>query len=205
MSVQNPRDCRPSATITSALSIARPRRRLEGQHFIGEYRFSEGHDDRLPAFAEELVSGKVVLIATSGNTGSALAAKRATATIPIVFITGGDPIAAGLVDNLAHPGGNITGVTLIAGELNRKRLEFLRELLQSGKSIVVMVNSGQRACARHRRGPGAGGAGDRFAYTDRLGPKCLRIRPCFCFGAKSGRRGADHRRRSLHEQPPAAC
>jgi putative ABC transport system substrate-binding protein len=98
---------------------------VEGKNIAFEFRSAEGKFDRFPALADELVRLKVdVLVATS--TPEALAFKTATKTIPIVFYTGSDPIEVGLVDSLARPGGNITGVTLISTELIGKRLEVLK-------------------------------------------------------------------------------
>ena len=113
---------------------------IEGQNLTIEYRWAEGHFDRLPALAADLVGRKVDLIVTSGGELSALAAKRATSTIPIVFNSGGDPVAAGLVASLARPGGNLTGVSIQVGELMPKRLELLSELVPQAKVIALLAN-----------------------------------------------------------------
>src|SRR5579862_159151 len=113
---------------------------VEGQNVAFEYRWGEGSYDRLPALAADLVGGKVDLIATSGGSVSALAAKGATSTIPIVFVLGDDPVAAGLVANLARPGGNLTGVSFLVVELMAKRLELLSELVPQARSIALLVN-----------------------------------------------------------------
>ena len=102
---------------------------VDGQNLTIEYRWAEGNYDRLPALVADLVGRKVDLIAASGGNVSALAAKKATSTIPIVFFTGGDPVAEGLVGSLARPGGNITGVTFMFAALTVKRLELLSELV----------------------------------------------------------------------------
>ena len=112
---------------------------VEGQNPAIEYRWAEGSYDRLPALAVDLVARKVDVIVTSGGPTSALAAKNATATIPIVF-SAGDPVADGLVANLARPGGNLTGFSGIFVELDSKRLELLSELLPQAKVIALLVN-----------------------------------------------------------------
>jgi putative ABC transport system substrate-binding protein len=93
---------------------------IEGQNVAIEYRWAEGHYDRLPALAADLVGRKVDLIATSGGPASALAAKSATSMIPIVFVSGDDAVAVGLVASLAQPGGNLTGVSFLDVELMQK-------------------------------------------------------------------------------------
>jgi putative ABC transport system substrate-binding protein len=111
---------------------------VEGQTLAIEYRWAESHYDRLPALAAELVGRKVDLIAAVGN--AALAAKSATATIPIVFMGVGEPVAMGLVASLARPGGNLTGFSNLIGELMSKRLELLSELVPQAKVIALLVN-----------------------------------------------------------------
>jgi len=113
---------------------------VEGKNIVFERRSAEGIIDRFPSLADELVRLKVdVLVATS--TPEARAFKNATKTIPIVFYTGGDPIEGGLVDSLAHPGGNITGVSAISGELIGKRLELLKETIPTLSHVAVLWNS----------------------------------------------------------------
>ena len=113
---------------------------LEGRDVKIEYRFAENHYDRLPALAADLVAQKVAVIAASGGGNSILAAKAATTTIPIVFAFGADPVQAGLVSSLNHPGGNITGASFFAVEISGKALGLLHELVPSDKMIALMVN-----------------------------------------------------------------
>lgn len=113
---------------------------LEGKTVAVEYRFADGQYDRVPAFAAEFVRRGLSLVLAAGPP-AALAAKIATTTIPIVFIVGLDPVAAGLVASLNHPGGNATGMTLITGPLGQKRLEILRELAPKMRLIPMLVNA----------------------------------------------------------------
>jgi len=114
---------------------------VEGQNVAIEYRWAEGHTDRLPALAADLVSRKVDVIASTGGIAPALAAKNATSTIPIVFIIGSDPVVDGLVASLARPDGNLTGFTLLFAELTPKRLELLSELVPQARRIALLVSS----------------------------------------------------------------
>jgi ABC-type uncharacterized transport system substrate-binding protein len=113
---------------------------IEGENLAIEYRWAEGQIDRLPALAIELVRRQVAVIATTGGAAATRAAKAATTSIPIVFVTGSDPVRDGLVSSLNRPGGNITGISFLNSELVGKRLEFLRELLPGMVRVAALVN-----------------------------------------------------------------
>jgi ABC-type uncharacterized transport system substrate-binding protein len=112
---------------------------VEGQNVAIEYRSDERQTDRLPLLVADLLRRQVALI-VGFDTPSALAAKAATTTVPIVFVTGGDPVRVGLVANLNRPGGNVTGVSSMSGELGAKRLELLQELVPRAARFAVLVN-----------------------------------------------------------------
>jgi putative ABC transport system substrate-binding protein len=112
----------------------------EGRNVAIEYRFAENQHDRLPGLAADLVDRKVAMIAATGGGSSVLAAKAATATIPIVFAFGGDPVREGLVASLNRPGGNITGACFFAVEISSKALGLLHELVPGAAVIALMVN-----------------------------------------------------------------
>ncbi len=113
---------------------------VEGKNIFIEYRYAEGKLDRLPDLAAELVRLKVDVIVIAGGTPPLLAAKNATRTIPIVFAANADPVGSGFVASLARPGGNITGLSLVAPELSGKRLELLKETVPKVSRVAVLLN-----------------------------------------------------------------
>jgi putative ABC transport system substrate-binding protein len=113
---------------------------VEGENVLTEYRWAEDQPDRLPALADDLVRRRVAVIVTVHGPFVTFAAKAATASIPIVFLIGDDPVRVGLVANLARPGGNVTGINFVSGELVAKRLQLLRELVPGAARVAVLVN-----------------------------------------------------------------
>jgi putative ABC transport system substrate-binding protein len=113
---------------------------VEGQNVAIEYRWAEGNDDRLQELARDLAARGVAVIAATGGGRSARAAKQASATIPIVFTAGVDPVAYGLVATLNRPGGNVTGISFLTSELTAKRFEVLHDLVPAAQNIAILVN-----------------------------------------------------------------
>jgi len=114
---------------------------VEGQNVAIEYAWAEGHYEQLPVLASKLAGRQVAVIAVGGGTGPILAAKAATSKIPIVFLTGTDPIVDGLVTSFNRPGGNLTGVYVLFNELVAKQLQVLHELLPAVETIAILDNS----------------------------------------------------------------
>jgi putative ABC transport system substrate-binding protein len=113
---------------------------VDGQNLAIEYRWVEGHYDRLRGLADDLVRRKVRVLVAMGGTPTIMAAKGATSTIPIVFLGGTDLVADGVVASFARPGGNITGISIMAAELNQKRLDLLSELVPQARGFALLVN-----------------------------------------------------------------
>jgi putative tryptophan/tyrosine transport system substrate-binding protein len=145
----------------------------EDRNLALEYRWAEGSLDRLAALAADLVARNVDVIATHGGVVAALVARDATKIIPIVFETGTDPVAAGLVASMARPGGNLTGVSILTAELNPKRLELLSELVPQARVIAVLVNprnaSAERVIPEIRRAADLRGVRVEIVPTDAEG------------------------------------
>ena len=118
---------------------------IDGRNVSFEYRSADNHMDRLRALANELVHLRVAVIFSASTAATALAAKAATSEIPIVFSMGADPVGIGAVASLARPGGNITGITVLAGELIGKRFEFLHEIVPTAATVAYLVNTANPA------------------------------------------------------------
>jgi putative tryptophan/tyrosine transport system substrate-binding protein len=120
---------------------------VEGRNVVVEYRFADGHLQQIPELVADLVRRQVSVIAIPNTTQSAVAAKAATQTIPIVFSLGSNPVEVGLVQSLNHPGGNVTGLTALQTAVTAKRLELLHELMPARTKIAFLVNSANRTIA----------------------------------------------------------
>jgi len=125
---------------------------VDGQNITIEFRWAEGHYDRLPVMAADLVRRKVAVLVATGGAPSVVAAKAATSTIPIVFTTGVDPVRTGFVTSLSRPGGNITGVNMFVTVLEGKRLGLLRALVPSAGLVAVLLNPNRPDYATQLRG-----------------------------------------------------
>jgi putative ABC transport system substrate-binding protein len=129
---------------------------VEGQNIAIEYRSAEGKLDRLPDLAVELARLKMDVLVSGGGNSATRALKQATTLIPIVMTFGSDPVAAGLVSSLARPGGNVTGLTSITGELSGKRLELLTETILKPSRVAVLYDPGDPAKIAEFKDPGRG-------------------------------------------------
>lgn len=121
---------------------------VEGRNVTIEYRWAEGHNDRLPMLAADLVQRQISALVVLGGTASAVAAKAATATVPVVFRIAVDPVEAGLVKSLNSPGGNVTGVTTMGADLGPKQLELLHELAPAVSTVALLSNPTNPSIAR---------------------------------------------------------
>jgi putative ABC transport system substrate-binding protein len=173
---------------------------IVGQNVTIEYRWAEPPYDRLPALAADLVGRKVDVIATSGGDFSALAAKNATSTIPIVFVAA-DPVGAGLVASLARPRGNLTGFSIVAGKLNPKRLDLLSELVPQAGVIALLVNPNNPNAERIIRDVQEAARDKRLEFHILKASNEGEIRCRLRSPRPIARRRARHRRRPVLPQP----
>src|SRR5436190_1223328 len=141
----------PSFFLIAAFSEGLKQANVEGKNVSIEYRWARGHYDQLQALADDLVQRQVAVIAATGGTISAQAAKAATSSIPIVFNVGDDPIKSGLVVSFNRPGGNMTGVNTLSPALETKRLGLLRELVPRTDSVAVLLNATNPDAGNQRR------------------------------------------------------
>src|SRR5260370_5086917 len=144
------RNLHPEAAVKRFVGGLRELGYVEGQNLVIEYRYTNNESERIPEFAAELARLKVDVIATSGTTET-VAAKAATATIPIVMLFVGDPVEAGLVRSLTHPGAHVTGTSLMLPDLGGKRLALLREIVPKLRRVAILWNSGNASAAAEMR------------------------------------------------------
>ena len=123
---------------------------VEGQNVLIEYRWAEGHDERLPAMAVELVNRQVAALVTGGSIWSTISAKAATSTIPIIFTTGSDPVKLGFVTSLNRPGGNVTGVSFLAAQLIAKRVAS-DPPGPNHRAVVMLADGGRIGSVRNNK------------------------------------------------------
>ena len=148
---------------------------VEGQNVLIEYRWAEGRDERLPAMAVELVNRQIAALVTGGSIWATISAKAATASIPIVFMTGSDPVRLGFVPNLNRPGGNVTGVSFLAAQLVPKRLELASQLVAPNATIGFLGRPTEPRYAADRKEVEAAGAalGRKVLFLDVAGANDL--------------------------------